>query len=53
MRGLTVPTQSDVIESLLSITERLECDLQPETEQFLAALKNPGAGFDRLVVDAL
>ncbi|PUB29045.1 transcriptional activator [Promicromonospora sp. AC04] len=45
--------ETEAIERLLSITERLECDLQPETEQLLAALKNPGAGFDRLMVDAL
>ncbi|MFE7506714.1 LysM peptidoglycan-binding domain-containing protein [Promicromonospora sp. NPDC057488] len=45
--------ESEAIERLLSITERLECDLQPETEQLLAALKSPGAGFDRLMVEAL
>jgi hypothetical protein len=45
--------ETEAIESLLGITERLECDLQPETEQLLAALKSPGAGFDRLMVDAL
>jgi nucleoid-associated protein YgaU/DNA-binding SARP family transcriptional activator len=51
--GRNAEAETDAIERLLSITERLECDLQPETEQLLAALKNPGAGFDRLMADAL
>jgi nucleoid-associated protein YgaU/DNA-binding SARP family transcriptional activator len=41
------------IARLLLITEHLECDLQPETEALLAALKNPGTGFDRLMAHAL
>ena len=30
------------IDRLLAITENLEVDLEPETEQLLADLKNPG-----------
>ncbi|ACZ32425.1 Peptidoglycan-binding LysM (plasmid) [Xylanimonas cellulosilytica DSM 15894] len=45
--------EAEAIERLLTITEQLECDLEPETEQLLAALKNPGADFDRLMAHAL
>lgn len=45
--------EAEAIERLLTITEQLECDLEPETEQLLAALKNPGADFDRLMANAL
>lgn len=45
--------EAEAIERLLTITDQLECDLEPETEQLLAAIKNPGAEFDRLVAHAL
>ncbi|WP_081599723.1 LysM peptidoglycan-binding domain-containing protein [Cellulosimicrobium cellulans] len=45
--------EAEAIDRLLTITEQLECDLEPETEHLLAALKNPGADFDRLMADAL
>jgi len=45
--------ETEAIERLLTITEQLECDLEPETEQLLAALKNPGTDFDRLMANAL
>ena len=43
----------EAIERLLTITEQLECDLEPETEQLLAALKTPGTDFDKLMANAL
>jgi len=45
--------EAEAIERLLTITEQLECDLEPETEQLLAALKTPGADFDKLMANAL
>jgi DNA-binding SARP family transcriptional activator len=45
--------EAEAVERLLTITERLECDLQPETEQLLASLKNPGADFDRFMANSL
>lgn len=45
--------ESEAIERLLIITEELECALEPETEQLLAALKQPGTGFDQLMANAL
>ena len=39
--------------ALLTITDQLECDLEPETEQLLSALKRPGTGFDDLMDTAL
>ena len=45
--------EARTIDGLLTITERLECDLEPETDQLLTALKNPGADFDRLMAHAL
>lgn len=46
-------TEAEAIGRLLTITEKLECDLEPETEQLLAALKTPGADFGKLMVNAL
>jgi len=34
--------EAEAIDRLLAITENLEVDLEPETEQLLADLKNPG-----------
>ncbi|MCK0116995.1 LysM peptidoglycan-binding domain-containing protein [Isoptericola sp. S6320L] len=34
--------ESEAVDRLLAITEELEVDLEPETEQLLAELKNPG-----------
>jgi DNA-binding SARP family transcriptional activator len=45
--------EAEAIERLLTITEQLECDLEPETEQLLAALKTPGTDFDKLMANAL
>ena len=45
--------ETEAIERLLTITEQLECDLEPETEQLLAALKTPGTDFDQLMANAL
>ena len=45
--------EAEAINRLLTVTEQLECDLEPETEQLLAALKNPGIDFDRLMATAL
>ena len=36
--------EQEAIERLLAITESLGCDLRPETDQLLAALKTPGTG---------
>lgn len=46
-------SEAEAIGRLLTITERLECNLQPETEQLLAALKDPGSDFDRIMANAL
>lgn len=45
--------EAEAIERLLTITQELECDLEPETEQLLAALKQPGTDFDQLMANAL
>nr|WP_238362803.1 LysM peptidoglycan-binding domain-containing protein [Actinopolymorpha pittospori] len=45
--------EAEAIERLLTITEQLECDLEPETERLLAALKSPGTNFDQLMANAL
>ena len=45
--------EAEAIERLLTITDQLECDLEPETEQLLSALKKPGTGFDDLMDTAL
>ncbi|MBL0884856.1 BTAD domain-containing putative transcriptional regulator [Myceligenerans indicum] len=45
--------EAEAIERLLSITERLECNLQPETEQLLASLKEPGTDFERFMAQSL
>jgi len=45
--------ETEAIERLLTITEQLECDLEPETEQLLAALKTPGTDFDKLMANAI
>lgn len=39
--------EAEAIDRLLTFTQELECDLEPETEQLLDALKT-GAGFDQL-----
>lgn len=41
--------ETEAIDRLLTITEQLECDLEPETEQLLADLKNHGSGRDLLI----
>lgn len=43
--------EAETIERLLTITEQLGCDLEPETEELLAALKTP-AGLDQLIAVA-
>ena len=45
--------EAEAIERLLTITDELECDLEPETENLLVALKNPGTDFDQLMANAL
>lgn len=43
---------TEAIERLLVITERLECDLEPETTALLAQIKGPRADFDQLMAVA-
>lgn len=43
--------ENEAIERLLTVTEELECDLEPATEELLAALKS-GAVFDQMIVNA-
>ncbi len=45
--------EREAVDRLLTITEELECDLEPETEQLLGALKTPDADFDDLLANAL
>jgi len=45
--------ETEAIDRLLTITDQLECDLEPETNDLLAALKRPGAEFDQLLATAL
>lgn len=45
--------ETEAIERLLTITEQLECDLEAETEQLLAAMRDPAANFDQLMANAL
>jgi len=44
--------RNEAIDRLLSITEELECDLEPETETLLDAVKNPGTGVDQYLATA-
>lgn len=43
---------TEATERLLVITERLECDLEPETTALLAQIKGPRADFDQLMAVA-
>ena len=43
---------AEATERLLVITERLECDLEPETTDLLAQIKGPRATFDQLMATA-
>ncbi len=45
--------ETEAIERLLTITEQLECELEPETEQLIAALKKPGSDLDQFLATAL
>ena len=45
--------EAETVEGLLSITDRLECGLEPATEKLLAALRDPGTDFDRIMANAL
>jgi len=45
--------EREAIEILLTITSRLEFDLEPETVRLLEALKDPRAGLDDLMAEAL
>lgn len=45
--------EEEAIDRMLTITEELECDLEPETETLLAALQNPRTEFDQLMANAL
>ena len=45
--------EREAVDRLLTITEELECDLEPETEQLLGALKTPDADFNDLLTNAL
>jgi len=40
--------EQQAIDRLLVVTDQLGCDLEPETERMLSALKDPSAGFDDL-----
>ena len=42
----------EATERLLVITERLECDLEPETTDLLVQIKGPRATFDQLMATA-
>ena len=43
---------AEATERLLVITERLECDLEPETTDLLAQIEGPRATFDQLMATA-
>lgn len=43
--------EAEAIERLLAITDELECDLEPETETLLAALKQPRTHVDQLIAN--
>ncbi len=45
--------ETEAIERLLTITDQLESELEPETEQLLHALKNPGSDLGQLVASAI
>lgn len=45
--------EARLVEQLLAFNEWLDCDLEPETNQLLTALKDPGTDFDRLMANAL
>ena len=45
--------EKEAIDRMLTITQELECDLEPETETLLAALQNPRTEFDQLMANAL
>ncbi len=38
--------EAEAIERLLTITERIDCELDPETEELISALKQPGTQID-------
>lgn len=40
---------NEAIDRLMAITEELECDLEPETENLLEALKQPHTSVDHLI----
>lgn len=44
---------TEAIDRLLTVTEQLECDLEPETTALLEALEASQAGFDELMATAL
>lgn len=43
----------EAIDRMLTITQELGCDLEPETEALLTALQNPRTEFDELIAKAL
>jgi DNA-binding SARP family transcriptional activator len=45
--------EAEAIDRLLAITEQLECDLEPATEELLQALKRSNTDFDHLIANAL
>ncbi len=45
--------EREAVDRLLTITEELECDLEPETEQLLGALTTPDADFNDLLAKSL
>ncbi len=45
--------EEEAITRLLAAHDQIESDLEPETVRLLAALRNPGADFDRLMATAL
>nr|WP_216645524.1 LysM peptidoglycan-binding domain-containing protein [Isoptericola halotolerans] len=47
-----VDTESRAVQGLLTVTDQLACDLEPQTAQLLAALQHPHGEFDRMMADA-
>lgn len=46
--------EAEAIERLLTITEQIDCELEPETEELIAALRqNPSGDLDHLMSTAL
>ncbi len=46
--------EAEAIERLLTITEQIDCELEPETEELIAALRqNPSGDLDHLLSTAL